>query len=98
MALSGHFEHAFNLDGSILRQRRYAHGGAGMPTLFAECLDHEVGCAVHHLGTLEKTRCGIDETTKPHHAHHVVEIADCDLYLSEQIDRASPRRLLAVFN
>ena len=55
LARSGDFEHAFDFDGRIERQRRDTDGRAGMAALVAEHLDHQVGRAVHHLRAVEKS-------------------------------------------
>src|SRR6202795_4030299 len=61
---SGDLEHAFDLDGSIRRQRSDADGGAGVAALVAEGCDHQVGSAVEHLGSIEEIGRGIDEAAE----------------------------------
>ena len=53
-AISGHLEHAFDLDRRVERQRCDADGGAGMAAFVAEHLDHQVGGAVHDLRAIGK--------------------------------------------
>ena len=74
------------------RQGSDADGGAGMAALVAEGRDHQVRRAIEHLGSVEEVRRRIDETAEPHHAHHLVEIAERCLDLRQQIDRAALRR------
>src|SRR5439155_1470560 len=95
---SGYLEHAFNLDGRVGRQRGDADRGAGMAALVAEGCDHQVGRAIEHLGPVEEIRRGIDEAAEPHHAHHLVEIAERGLDLRQQIDRAAARRRVALLD
>src|SRR5690349_14689095 len=54
IALSGDFEHAFDLDGCVRRQRGDADRGAGVAALVAEHRDHQVGGAVEDLRPVEK--------------------------------------------
>ncbi len=95
---SGDFEHAFDFDRSIRGQRSDTDGGAGMAALVAEGCDHQVGRAVEHLGSVEEIRRGIDKAAKPHHADHLVEIAERGLDLRQQIDRATARRRVALLD
>src|SRR5262249_22307931 len=48
--------------------------------------DHEVGCSIHHLGSIEEVRRGIDESAEPDHPHDLVEIAEGGLDLGQDID------------
>src|SRR5437879_11023583 len=95
---SGHFEDSIHLDSGVRGQRGDADGGAGMAALVAEGCDHQVGGAVQHLWPVEEIRCGIDKTAEPHHAHDLVEVAEGGLDLREQIDRATLRRRVALFD
>src|SRR3954468_10506266 len=73
---SGDFEDAFDLDRRVAGQRSDADGRAGMAALVAECRDHQVGSAVEHLWAVDEIGRRIDEAAEPHHAHHLVEIAE----------------------
>src|SRR5258707_11816818 len=97
-ARSGDLECAFDLDRGIQRQHRDADGRTGVPPLVGECRDHQVGSAVHHLRRIEEIRLGIDEAAEPHHARHLVEVADRGLDLSQEVDGAGARRALAVLD
>src|ERR1700761_375739 len=68
---SGHFEHAFDLDRGIRRQRGDTDGGAGVAALVAEHRDHQVRGAVQHFRPVEEIRRRIDEAAEPDHAHHL---------------------------
>src|SRR6266566_5897187 len=92
------FERAFYLDGRIQRQRRYAHRGAGMPAPVAEDRNHQVGCAVHHLGSVGKAGSRIDEAAEPDHPDDLVEVAEAGLDLGQQVDGTSAGRPLPVFD
>src|SRR4029078_9500542 len=94
---SGDLEHAFDLDRRIGGQRGDADSRPGMPALVAERCDHQVGGAGQHLRPVEIIRCRIDEAADPHHADHLVEVAECRLYLRQQIDRAGLRCGVALF-
>src|SRR6266404_148670 len=95
---SGHFEDSIHLDGGIRGQGGDADGGAGMPALVAEGCDHQVGGAVEYLGAVEEVWRGIDEAAEPDHADHLVEIAERGLDLGQQIDAATLRRRVALFD
>src|SRR6516225_8359482 len=82
---SADLENAFDLD----RRSR-------MPAFVAERRDHEVGGAVHHLGTVEKGRIGIDEAAQADHLLDLVEIAERRLDLRQHVDHAGACRFLAV--
>src|SRR5690349_98737 len=88
---SGHLEQAFDLDRGIRRQRGDADGGAGVAALVAENLHHQIGGAVQYLRPVDEVGCRIDEAAEPHHAHHLVEIAERSLDLRQQIDRTTAR-------
>src|SRR5580704_9864304 len=51
-----HLEQAFDLDRGVRGQRGDADGGAGVASLVAEHLHHQVGCAVQHLRPIDKIR------------------------------------------
>src|SRR5581483_8684496 len=89
---SGYLEQAFDLDGGVRRQRGDTDGGAGVPALVAEHLHHQIGGAIQHLRSVDEVRRRIDEAAEPHHAHHLVEIAERGLDLRQQVDRAAARR------
>src|SRR5262245_77614 len=95
---SGHFEEPLDLDRSIERERRDANGRAGVPTLVAEHLDHQIGGAVHDLGSIEESRRRIDEAAEPHDPHHLVEVAERGLDLGDEVDRAGAGRGLALLD
>ena len=78
-----------DFDGGIARQGGDADGGAGVAALVAEGRDHQVGRAVEHLRSVEEVGRRIDEAAEPHHAHHLVEIADGGLHLGEDVDRVA---------
>src|SRR5216684_7508501 len=84
-------EYSLDFHCRVRWKRGDADGGAGMAALVAEGQDHQVGSAVEHLGSVEEVRRGIDEAAKPHHADHLVEIAERGLDLRQQIDRATAR-------
>jgi len=52
---------------------------------------NQVGRAVQHLRSIQKVRRGIDKTAKPHHADHLVEVAERGLDLRQEIDGATAR-------
>merc|ERR1739843_67262 len=68
-------DHRIHFHGRVQRQNRYSDGGPGVATGVAEHLDHEVGCAVDHLGYVMKVRMGVDESAQLHDTQHAGEIA-----------------------
>src|SRR5262249_47015489 len=82
-AKSGYPEQTCALDRGIRRQRGDADGGAGMPALVAEHLHHQIGGAVQHFRSVDEIRRRIDEAAEPHHAYHLVEIAERGLDLRQ---------------
>src|SRR6202035_3779733 len=95
---SGNLEQSLDLDRGVCRQRGDADGGAGMAALVAEGQNHQVGRAVQHLRSVEKIRRRIDEAAEPDHAHHLVEVADRGLDLRQQVDGATARGGIALFD
>src|SRR3954454_9390569 len=95
---SGNLEHALDLDRRIGRQRGHADRGAGMAALVAEGCNHQVGGAVQHLRPIEEIGRGVDEAAEPHHANHLVEVAERGLDLREQVDPAGPRGGVALLD
>src|SRR5262249_17440866 len=93
---SADLENAFDLDRGISRQHGDADGRSRVPALVAERRDHEVGGAVHHLGTVEKAGIGIDEAAQADHLLDLVEIAERPLDLGQHVDRPGAPRFLAV--
>src|SRR5260370_246813 len=83
------FERSLDLDRGIGWERRNTHGGTGMPTSFAEHCHHEVRRAVQHLRAVKEIRRRINEAAEPHHADHLVEIAERRFDLCQQVDRTS---------
>src|SRR5262245_35048627 len=96
--LSGDLEQPLDLDCGVERQDGDADRGAGVPALVAEHLDHQVGGAVHHLRPVEEGGVRVDESTKPHDPHDLVEIAERDLDLSQEVDGAGAGGLLTVLD
>jgi hypothetical protein len=66
--------------------------------LVAERRDHQIGRAIQHFRPVEKVRSGIDEAAEPHHAHHLVEVAERGLDLRQQVDRATARGGIALLD
>src|SRR5262249_677601 len=97
-ARSSQYELAFDLNRRINRQRRDANSRTRVPALVAKDFDHQVGGAVHHLWAVEKCRRRIDETAEPHDARDLVEVAERDLDLRQEIDRTGARGPLAVLD
>src|SRR5437763_5615957 len=95
---SGDFENALDFHGSVRGEDGNADRGAGMAALVAERRDHQVGGAVEHFRTVEEIRCGIHETAKPDHAHHLVEVPERGLDLRQQVDRAATCRRNALLD
>ncbi len=93
---SGDLERAFDFDRRIRGQRRDADRRARVFALLAECRNHEVGGAIHHLWPVAKTDRRIYESAEPHHADHFIEIADRDLDLCQKIDGAGAGRFLSI--
>ena len=89
------FEHPFDFDAGVERQFGHADGGAGVAARVAQNLDHQVRGAVHDRRKRRESGDGIDEAAEAHAFDDVVEIADGGLQLSEKIDGAEPRGLLA---
>src|SRR5207237_3729740 len=67
-----------------------------MPPPIAEYRDHEVGRTVHHLGSVEKCRVGIDETAEPNHARDPVKISSRRLDLRQYVNGAAASGFLAL--
>src|SRR6185437_17101569 len=63
IGLSDDLERALDFDGSVGRQRCHPDRASCVSALVPECLDHEVGCAVHHLGAVGKAGRRIYEAT-----------------------------------
>src|ERR1700720_798183 len=97
-ARSGDLERAFYLDCGIGRQRRHADRRARVLALVAEHRDHQIGGAVHHLWPVAEARRRIDKAAEPYHANDLVEIADRNLDLSQQIYGAGACRFLPVLD
>src|SRR5215212_11133606 len=61
----GNLEHSLDLHRRIGWKRSDPDRGARVSALVAECRDHQVGCAVQHLRSVEKVGGGIDEAAEP---------------------------------
>src|SRR5688572_13618971 len=96
--MSGDLEDALDLYGGVGWKDRHTDRRTGATAFVSEHRHHEVGGAIHHLGTLEKGRVGIDEAAETNDLLHVVEIAERSPDLRQQIDRAGACRLLAVLD
>src|SRR5262245_66453054 len=83
------FKEALHFDPGIGGQHRDTDRGASVATFVPEYRDHQVGSAIHDLGTIEETCIRVDETAKTDHASHPVEIAHCGPDLRDEIDAAS---------
>ena len=91
------FEHPFDFDAGVERQFRDADGGTGMAPLVAQGLDHQVRGAVHDGSEAGEGRDRIDEAAEANAANDAVEVADRGPELSQHIDGAEARCLLARF-
>ena len=69
-----------------------------MTSLVAEHRDHQVGCAVEHLRSIEEIGRRIDEAAKANHARDLVEVAERGFDLRQQIDCAATRRSVTLFD
>src|SRR5262245_66261665 len=72
---SADLENAFDLDRGVSRQHGDADRRSRVPALVAERRDHEVGGAVHLIGTVEKGGIGIDDAAQANYRHDCVAIA-----------------------
>ena len=66
--------------------------GLRVTACIAEHFDHEIGRAIHHGGQGGVIGLRIDEAAEAHDARDLVEIAERDLGLRQQIDRPGARR------
>src|SRR5262245_59520346 len=92
------FKHAFYFDSSVCRQSGHADRTARMPALVTKNLHHEVGGAIHDLGTVGEAGCRVNEAAKPDNAFDFVEVAERRLELCQQVDGAGAGRLLPTFD